>query len=235
LALTTAFLGYRFIKRGLTRFTLPNQIPPTYLGGKRQLHGIVTSVGDGDNFRFLHLPWLYHLVHYKHVPRKHHYSATSIKPRKTLKGQTLHIRLAGVDAPECSHFGSEEQPYGTEALKWLRRLLIGRYMTIVPYSADRYERIVAMAYVHGGIMARWWPRMLPFGISIPLVHTTKNVSVEILSAGLATVYKGQGAEYGNMLGRLEELEARAKSKRVGMWSQKAKLYQSPMAFKKELK
>ena len=37
---------------------------------------------------------------------------------------TIGVRLAGVDAPECSHFGAVGQPYGPEALQWLKKLAI---------------------------------------------------------------------------------------------------------------
>jgi len=36
-------------------------------------------------------------------------------PEKTTSKDTIGIRLAGVDAPECAHFGQPGQPFGEEA------------------------------------------------------------------------------------------------------------------------
>ena len=36
-------------------------------------------------------------------------------PQKVKSENTIGVRLAGVDAPECAHFGKEGQPFGEEA------------------------------------------------------------------------------------------------------------------------
>lgn len=35
--------------------------------------------------------------------------------KKEAEGQTFGVRLAGIDAPECAHFGNPDQPFGPEA------------------------------------------------------------------------------------------------------------------------
>ncbi|KAF9575569.1 putative endonuclease lcl3 [Mortierella alpina] len=171
-------------------------LTPHSLQGKRVLRGKVTSVGDSDNFRFYHTPggiwagwgWL------RHVP----------STAKELKNQTLHIRIAGVDAPEGAHFGMPAQPFSQESLEWLRKELKGKTVLVKPFAKDRYERVVSMV---------WYPRFLPF---LP----KKNVSMEMLKVGYGQIYRQAGSEYGGMLKQFEKLEAKAKSRKVGIWSQK---------------
>ncbi|KAI7818691.1 hypothetical protein BC939DRAFT_401166 [Gamsiella multidivaricata] len=175
-----------FYRRRLRRIPSSAYLTPNTLQGKRILKGKVTSVGDSDNFRFYHTPggvwagwgWL------RHVP----------KNSKELKNQTLHIRIAGVDAPEGAHFGMPAQPFSHESLEWLRKELLGKTVVVKPFSKDRYERVVSMA---------WYPRLLPF---LP----KKNVSVEMLKVGYGQIYRQAGSEYGGMLQEFEKVEANAK-------------------------
>ncbi|KAG0216511.1 putative endonuclease lcl3 [Mortierella sp. GBA30] len=183
-------------KTRLRRIPTAAFLTPHSLQGKRVLRGKVTSVGDADNFRFYHTPggiwagwgWL------RHVPTG----------AKDLKNQTLHIRIAGVDAPEGAHFGMPAQPFSQESLEWLRKELKGKNVLIKPFSKDRYERVVSMA---------WYPRLLPF---FPM----KNVSVEMLKIGYGQIYRQAGAEYGGMLKEFEKIESKAKRRKAGIWSQK---------------
>ena len=81
-------------------------------------------------------------------------------PCADLKDQTLHIRLAGVDAPEvrvllpknpcrwtyipqAAHFGKPAQPYAAESLAWLRETLIGKKVYCQLIRRDQYSRIVS--------------------------------------------------------------------------------------------
>ncbi|KAF9128451.1 putative endonuclease lcl3 [Mortierella sp. 14UC] len=190
---TAAVLFYR---KHLRRIPSAAYLTPNMLKGRRVLKGKVTSVGDSDNFRFYHTPggiwagwgWL------RHVP-----SGT-----KALKDKTLHVRLAGVDAPEGAHFGMPAQPFSTESLAWLRKELLGKTVTIQPYAKDRYERVVSMA---------WYPSFLPF---LPM----KNVSKEMLKIGYGQIYRQAGSQYGGLLKEFERIEKKAKANKIGIWSQK---------------
>ncbi|KAG0380791.1 putative endonuclease lcl3 [Mortierella sp. AD032] len=185
-----------FYRRNLRRIPSAAYLTPNMLKGRRVLKGKVTSVGDSDNFRFYHTPggiwagwgWL------RHVP-----SGT-----KALKDKTLHIRIAGVDAPEGAHFGMPAQPFSTESLAWLRKELLGKTVTVQPFAKDRYERVVSMA---------WYPSFLPF---LP----KKNVSKEMLKIGYGQIYRQAGSQYGGLLKEFERLEKKAKAKKIGIWSQK---------------
>lgn len=170
------------------------------LGG-RWIKGVVTSVGDADNFRLWHTPYLHRQV----IP----------STRAALKDETLHIRLAGVDAPEMAHFGNPAQPFSDEASEWLTKTVMGKKLHVQLFSKDRYGRIVGMVYL------REFPYLF-----------RKNVSEEMLKVGLATVYTQKGAVHAGMLEHFHEIERIAKKKRVGMWGQSSRKYESPADFKR---
>lgn len=115
----------------------------------------------------------------------------------------MSIRLAGVDAPECAHFGRPAQPYAAEALQWLQSKVLHRYVRAHIYKRDQYERVVATVYMR---------RLLFFRTDIGL---------EMLHRGLATTYEAKsGAEFGGekMEKKYLAAEAEAKRKGLGLWS-----------------
>ena len=60
----------------------------------------------------------------------------------------------------------------------------------------------------------------------------KNVGLEMVRQGLATTYEAKsGAEYGGLKALYEKTEAKAKRKRKGMWSGRAKDFESPRDYK----
>ncbi|KAG5520260.1 hypothetical protein PMAC_001339 [Pneumocystis sp. 'macacae'] len=211
ITLTGAILIIRsFYSRYLLRYPTAESISVSMLNGKRVLSGIVTS-GDADNFRFYHTPggicagwhWL------RHVPTT----------KKELKDQTIHIRLAGIDAPELSHFGKKAQPFGKEAMNWLTAYILHKRVRVKLFSRDRYERIVAATEV------RHWP----------FIWIRKDVGLEMLKKGLE-VYTSQGAEYGGkkMEMRYHHEEEKAKRNKVGMWKQSWRVYESPEEYKRHM-
>lgn len=119
----------------LRRIPTAAYLTPNMLKGKRILKGKVTSVGDSDNFRFYHTPggvlagwgWLRHVPTVSKGRTYERLCApraimTSLQPGSPndnllvfvlfcfveLKEQTLHIRIAGVDAPEVSHLAWDQ-------------------------------------------------------------------------------------------------------------------------------
>ncbi|KAK4230975.1 hypothetical protein QBC38DRAFT_355589 [Podospora fimiseda] len=215
-------------QRYLRRIPTSAHIPPSYFH-RRGLFGKVTSVGDGDGFHLYHTPggrlagwgWL------RTVPSS----------KKELKGNTIPIRIAGVDAPEGAHFGRTAQPFATEAQNFLDSYILNRRVRAYIYRKDQYDRIVASVYVR----------------KPPFFFPRKDVGLEILKAGLATTYEAKfGAEYGGA--KKEEnykaSEALAKQKGKGMWSLEKPVVsgiffktkaptpeplESPMAYKKRMK
>jgi len=190
----TVFLHRRYARRVRNS----DWVTPILLTRKRWLKGVVTSVGDGDNFRFYHTPPLsgyFWPFKFRRIP----------STGKDLKDETLHIRLAGVDAPEAAHFGKPAQPYAAESLAWLREKILGKTVYCQLLRKDQYSRVVAQVYLT--------PRILP-----SFLFHGKNLPAEMLKAGWAVTYEQAGAEYGK-LGKegYLRLEAQAKVARRGMW------------------
>jgi endonuclease YncB( thermonuclease family) len=139
-------------------------------------------------------------------------------------GSQVHIRLAGVDAPELAHFGKPAQPHSTEALTFLTRYLLHRRVRAYIYRRDQYARVVATVYVRN-----WWPWC-------KLVRT--DVGMAMLKRGLATVYEGKSAaEFGGdvLEGRYRKVEERAKRRGRGLWRDISKGGETPGEFKRRMK
>lgn len=60
--------------------------------------------------------------------------------RVRLNNVSTIIRLYGVDAPESS------QPYGAASTLYLRTLIAGRTVSLIPHDRDRYGRLVCDAF-----------------------------------------------------------------------------------------
>ncbi|KAK3903238.1 putative endonuclease LCL3 [Staphylotrichum tortipilum] len=209
-----------FYQSYLRRIPGTSHIAPSFFR-RRSLFGKVTSVGDGDGFHLFHTPggrlagwgWL------RRVP----------KDRKQLRGRTLSVRIAGVDAPEGAHFGRPAQPYAAEALAFLESYVLGRRVRAYIYKRDQYERVVATVYVR----------------KPPFFFPRRDVGMELVKRGLAVTYEGKtGAEFGGpkMEAQYRAAEALAKKKGKGMWAAQAKggvfgsqELESPMEYKRRMK
>ncbi|KAL9036799.1 MAG: hypothetical protein Q9214_005979 [Letrouitia sp. 1 TL-2023] len=203
---TTTLFSARLYRVYLRRIDQAGSIQANFWR-RRSLFGRVTSVGDADNFRLFHTPggriagwgWL----PWRKVP----------ETSKELRDKTIHIRLAGVDAPELSHFGRPAQPFSQEAMDFLTSYILHRRVRAYVYKRDQYERAVATVYVR-----RWLRR--------------RDVGFEMLKRGLATVYEAKsGAEFGKLEDKYRSAEKWAKIKRKGMWAGKKKDYESPRDYK----
>ncbi|EDN08282.1 hypothetical protein I7I51_03773 [Histoplasma capsulatum] len=131
----------------------------------------------------------------------------------------IHIRLAGVDAPELPHFGRPAQPFSHAAHTWLTNYLLSRRVRAYVYRQDQYGRVVATVYV------RRWP--------FPFIR--RDVGLQMLRAGLATVYEAKsGVEFGGevMEGRYRRAEERARRLGRGLWKGKGTVgWESPREYK----
>ena len=70
------------------------------------------------------------------------------------------------------------------------------------------------------------------GLQIFPPFTRKDVSIELIRRGLASVYTGGGAEYDGNRAVFETKEAEAKRKKLGLWSQGDNVV-SPAEFKRQ--
>lgn len=138
-----------------------------------------------------------------------------------LKGQTIHIRIAGVDAPEGAHFGKPSQPHSSESLTYLTTLLNSHNVRAHLLRRDQYERVVcSVSLKRKGILG--------------LLGFKHDVGLLMLKAGMAQVYESTyGIEFGKRRGmeeRYRAAEEEARARKVGIWGLKGK-YQSPGQYK----
>jgi endonuclease YncB( thermonuclease family) len=182
---TTLLTLHTFYRRRLRRIATVSQLPPSAIANHQSLFGTAVSVGDADNFRLFHTPggrllgwgWL------RQIPTT----------RKELaKAGTIHVRLAGVDAPEGAHFGNQAQPYAVEAQNWLTNQVLGKRVRVQLLARDRYERVVCSVKVW-----RWGIR--------------RDISLEMARAGWAELYDNAGAEYGGLEKELRSAVETARS------------------------
>ncbi|ORX40102.1 hypothetical protein BD324DRAFT_587298 [Kockovaella imperatae] len=198
--------GYRVLWK---RVRNVNDVTGPMLEKQRWIKGVVTSVGDGDNFRVFHTPGPFYRWPFKlrSVP------STS----KELKDQTLHIRIAAVDAPENAHFGNPAQPYAKESWDWMKQLVTGKRVRVQLIRKDQYLRIVGVPYLSRFILP------------------DKPIPLLMLKEGMGVVYESAGAEYGPWsVDYLKQLEAEARRAKKGMWGLKGK-FEHPADYKKRMK
>ncbi|KAG8623929.1 hypothetical protein KVT40_008905 [Elsinoe batatas] len=256
---TLSLTGITLYKSRLRRIPTTTHIPPSFLR-RRSLYGYVPSVGDGDNFRLFHTPggrwagwgWLPSRRGYL-LPRPGHGVGAQDKggtgPGAGQKGQkmeTIHVRIAGVDAPELAHFGRPSQPHGQESLEMLRGLVLGRYVRVYLYRRDQYERVVAGVYIRTPMPVLIRPvtgvlkrapvvlrlvlspvevvlRVLGWSWNLVRGRRRTDVALKMLEEGAAGVYEAKfGSEFGGEQKEkmYRDAEAEAKRKGVGMWGGK---------------
>ncbi|KAJ3196404.1 putative endonuclease lcl3, partial [Irineochytrium annulatum] len=159
-------------------------IPHRWFERRKRVYARVVKVGDADGIRVVIHPLPTTLM-------------------RTTFRDSISIRLAGVDAPECAHFGEPGQKGGAEAKAWLTRKLLARDVFITFMRRDKYDRAVAVVELPSQWSCCWLCHCLPGGWGC------MNVSVEMLRLGLATVYRGADGEYGR-----DNEKARARFERV---------------------
>jgi hypothetical protein len=134
-----------------------------------------------------------------------------------LKNETLHIRISGVDAPECAHFGNPAQPHSAESLEWLKSTLMGKRMRVQLLRKDQYNRIVGCfslstlswnstdwdgGYAGMRRMAEFW--LLCFdhiGIRISLTYSIGRcpIHIPLHTSGSTITYRNVERGYGSGL------------------------------------
>jgi endonuclease YncB( thermonuclease family) len=198
-------------RSGLLRYRVESDIPGRIVRRGGTLHGYVMRVTDGDGLRFYHTPWLRRMLR------------PEMRKLRKISNETINVRLAGVDAPELSHYGVPGQPFGKEALDFLRGLAERRRVSLTIHQLDQYKRVLGTVHVKSEN-----PLLRVLGLG------GRNVSMELAKAGLAEVYRGPNACYGRPgLRRFEAAQAAAMKARVGMWSQKKVV--TPTEFKARLR
>lgn len=90
LTCSLALGGSLLWRRHFRRIPSAEYVTPRTLTKRQSIRAYCTSVGDGDNFRVWHTPGVWPLSKLWRAPTD----------KKLLKDRTIHVRLAGVDAPE---------------------------------------------------------------------------------------------------------------------------------------
>lgn len=112
------------------------------------------------------------------------------------------IRLAQIDTPETSHFGSPTQPFGKEAGQYLRQLVMKQMVRVEVEAVDQYGRNVGTVYIGN-----------------------QNVNRELVKNGFAWVYRHYAHD-----STLIDLENAARAKHIGLWALSNPIY--PADFRK---
>lgn len=110
-------------------------------------------------------------------------------------GSRERVRMLLIDTPETKKEGTPVQPFGPEASEYSKKLLTGREVELEfdEEQRDQYDRMLAYVYLDG-----------------------ESVNEKLLEQGLArvVVYKPND----KYVKEFRELQAEAKSKKVGVWS-----------------
>ncbi len=125
----------------------------------------------------------------------------------TIDGRRVTVRLAGIDAPETSKGRDAGQPFAQKARSYLADLVLNQRVEIRSLGLDRYGRTLAEVFRNG-----------------------TNINLEMVSAGLAEVYRGRPAP-GLNVESYRRAEADARSRRREMWVQ-GDGYVSPQSWRR---
>ena len=123
-------------------------------------------------------------------------------------GETLKIRLCGIDAPE------KKQPLGMDSKALLSKYVEGKTVIVRPMERDRYDRTVAEVSVKVG--------------NDDIAH---NVNAEMVRAGMAYHYR-QYSKNCPSRDQIVDAEAIAQKNKVGVWSGN---YQKPWEYRRASK
>jgi endonuclease YncB( thermonuclease family) len=131
----------------------------------------------------------------------------------------MSIRVYGVDSPELQKRKSDppSQPFAMEAKDFTSNLVLGKTVRIKLLRKDQYGRAIAKVEDRR--------RFPPFN--------RRDVSLELVRNGFATIYTGGGAEYDDHRDTLEDLQAQAKKRKRGVWSLQDMV--TPAEFKRQQK
>jgi endonuclease YncB( thermonuclease family) len=115
------------------------------------------------------------------------------------------------------HFGGTPQPFSREAKEWLAAEVLNKRITVTLHRLDQYNRVIgSVSYWPDGFFSRLLSILLaPFTTYAP-----GSLSLNMVRAGLATVYENAGAEYGRLSkAQLQVAEGKAREQKIGMWAQ----------------
>ena len=196
---------------GRLQFDTVNDIPKDYFSNFKTIYGRVIRIIDGDTIRVRHCTSRF-------------FGTRRFDPNaKRIYDSTLSIRIYGVDCPELQKRKSDpmSQPFAQEATDFTSKLAMGKLVRIKLLRKDQYGRAIAKVETGRKVM------------TIPPL-SRKDLSIELMKRGLATLYTGGGAEYDGNRDLLESIQAKAQRKKRGVWSLGDNMI-SPADFKRRQK
>jgi endonuclease YncB( thermonuclease family) len=177
-------------------------IPKQRFEEQQVLYAFTERVIDGDTIRVRHIP-NYMLRNYLLRYFYNHKQALSPLNQRGIAQETLSIRLYGIDCPEMAKKKTQiTQPFAEKAKEFTTQLCLHCVVKITLLRKDQYNRAVAVVQV---LPSGWFRR-------------PTDVSMALAQAGLAELYTGGGAEYGDQLPALQASIEQAQRKRLGIWS-----------------
>lgn len=242
-ALISIFTLYN---RHLRQFTSPHEIPHGVFK-KGYLFGKVTSVGDGDNFHFFHMPggllggwyWL------RNVPSLRRTQTKDIKgPKFGLFSLPLALaKFLGISVKKNKYMELHVPYLGRRSLPTISVRLCGVDAperahfgkSAQPYSEE------ALLWLRYKLLGKFvWIKPLAidqYGRCISKVKYctwtgSKNVSLEMIKQGIGVVYEGKvGAEFDGDENLFKYHELVAKKAKLGVWG--LRKFESPGSHKRK--
>jgi micrococcal nuclease len=174
------------------QFATIEDIPNDYYFQNKVIYGKVERVVDGDTIRV------------RHCPTRFRCPKTDVNERGIFES-TLCIRLYGVDCPDVQKKKSDStsQPFAEEAKTFISNMVSNKKVRIKLLGKDQHGRAVGKVQTS--------LKVFP-----PFVR--KDLSMELLSQGLATLSPSHGVQSDENRVKLEEKQVQAKKKRRGIWS-----------------
>jgi len=162
----------------LEQFETVGMLPQSHFDEQCSIYCFVERIIDGDTIRVRHIP-AYSWLPWKRRP-------TPLQKRG-IAGETLSIRIYGVDCPELAKNKNQvSQPFAEEAKQFTSEFCLHQTVKITLLRKDHYGRAVAAVEClpPAGLLLKW----------IPGLGRT-DLSVELAKNGMAELYTSGGAEY----------------------------------------
>lgn len=190
---------------GLVQYETASDVPQQLFKERASIHALVEKITDGDTVKVRHLA-----------------SSNSRIYDGTMKDHTIIVRIAAVDTPETAKRGQAGQAYSVDAMAFTEKCLKGKEVQVKLLSRDQYGRVI------GRIQ---YTETYFFG----MFKKKRDISEELLKAGLAVVYRQGGAQYDGSIEHWSALEKAAIQKGHGMWKHGKERVELPSEHKKKAK
>ncbi|AET37976.1 Lcl3p Ecym_2228 [Eremothecium cymbalariae DBVPG len=245
------FTTYVFYNRHLRQYTGARDIP-SHLFRRGYLFGKVTSVGDGDNFHFFHMPggilggwhWLREVPSLPRMP-KHLQSSQVTTVSNSWWSNWLYELSTYKVGRNKRYFKSLHVPYrGKRNLPTISVRLCGVDAPEGAHFGKSAQPLSeeALIWLRYTILGKYVGKPLAidhYGRCVAKVEYLswlkwKNVSLEMIKQGLGVVYEGKlGAEFDSEEPLYRYHEAQAKKAKKGVWG--LRRFETPATFKKRTK